>query len=55
MWRASPPGQAEMRACSGEARERFDPTPLAIHVNYLVNLASADPVIRAKSIAGVPR
>lgn len=33
------------------ARERFDLHPLAIHVNYLVNLASADPVVRAKSIA----
>ena len=25
--------------------------PLVIHVNYLVNLASVDPVIRGKSIA----
>ena len=33
-----------------KARERFDLHPLVIHVNYLVNLASADPVIRAKSI-----
>ena len=32
------------------ARERFDLHPLAIHVNYLVNLASADPRIRAQSI-----
>ena len=32
------------------ARERDDLHPLAIHVNYLINLASLDPVIRAKSI-----
>ena len=33
-----------------EARERFDLHPLAIHANYLVNLASLDPVVRARSI-----
>jgi deoxyribonuclease-4 len=33
-----------------KARDRFDLNPLAIHVNYLVNLASIDPVIREKSI-----
>ena len=32
------------------ARDRFDLNPLAIHVNYLVNLATLDPVIRDKSI-----
>lgn len=32
------------------ARDRLDLHPLVIHVNYLVNLASLDPVIRAKSI-----
>ena len=32
------------------ARERFDLIPLAIHTNYLVNLATFDPVIREKSI-----
>ena len=32
-------------------RERYDLYPLAIHVSYLVNLASRDPVIRSKSIA----
>lgn len=50
MWRASSPGKAEIQALR-KARERFDLYPLVIHVNYLVNLASADPVIRAKSIA----
>lgn len=34
------------------ARERLDLYPLAIHVNYLINLASLDPVIREKSIDG---
>jgi deoxyribonuclease IV len=51
MWRASPPKSEQifgMRA----ARARHDISPLAIHVSYLINLASIDPVIRAKSIAG---
>lgn len=50
MWRA--------RGCDAQqvgllraVRERHDLRPLVIHVNYLVNLASLDPVIRAKSIA----
>ncbi len=50
MWRASAPGPDEIRLLR-EARERFDLYPLAIHVNYLVNLASVNPVIRSKSIA----
>lgn len=50
MWRASPPDRAQVRLLRS-ARERFDLRPLAIHVNYLVNLASLDPVIRRKSIA----
>lgn len=50
MWRASVPGQNEIRLL-GQLRERYDLKPLAVHANYLVNLASADPVIRAKSIA----
>ena len=33
------------------ARERLDLWPLAVHVNYLINLASLDPVIRERSIA----
>jgi deoxyribonuclease IV len=32
------------------ARERHDLTPLVIHDNYLINLASAHPEVRAKSI-----
>ena len=50
MWRASSPGRDEVRLLQ-RARERFDLYPLAIHANYLVNLASLDPVIRARSIA----
>jgi deoxyribonuclease-4 len=50
MWRASQLSPAEIRLFR-QARRRFDLKPLAIHVNYLVNLASLDPVIRGKSIA----
>jgi deoxyribonuclease-4 len=50
MWRASSPGAEQIRLLR-RARERFDLYPLAIHANYLVNLASVDPAIRARSIA----
>jgi len=50
MWRASSPGPDEIRLLQ-RARERLDLYPLAIHVNYLVNLASQDSLIRARSIA----
>jgi deoxyribonuclease-4 len=50
MWRASTPRKDDIRALQ-RSRERFDLYPLAIHVNYLVNLASMDPLIRSKSIA----
>lgn len=50
MWRASQPVQAEIEALR-KVRERFDLKPLVVHVNYLVNLASVDPVIRPKSVA----
>ena len=49
MWRASVPNPADIARLRA-ARDRFDLNPLAIHTNYLVNLASADPVIRGKSI-----
>lgn len=49
MWRASPPDRDQIRLMRA-ARERHDLYPLAIHVNYLINLASLDTVIRAKSI-----
>jgi deoxyribonuclease-4 len=51
MWRASAPDAAQVRLLRA-ARDRFDLHPLVIHANYLVNLASVDPVIRARSIAG---
>jgi len=50
MWRASSPGRDEIRLLR-RARERLDLYPLAIHVSYLVNLAAADPIVRARSIA----
>jgi deoxyribonuclease-4 len=50
MWRARG-CDAHQIALLRSARERHDLHPLVIHVNYLVNLASLDPVVRAKSIA----
>lgn len=50
MWKASLPDPSDVRLFR-KAREKFDLKPLAIHVNYLINLASLDPVIREKSIA----
>jgi len=51
MWKARSPDREQVRLLR-QARERFNLHPLAIHVNYLINLASIDPVIRAKSIEG---
>ena len=51
MWRASMPRRDEIAALR-RARERLDLYPLAIHANYLINIASLDPVLREKSIAG---
>jgi deoxyribonuclease IV len=50
MWRAVPPDPVDIKRLR-DARARFDLAPLAIHVNYLVNLATLDPAIREKSIA----
>jgi len=50
MWRAGVPDPVDVRRFR-DARARFDLAPLAIHVNYLVNLATLDPVIRDRSIA----
>jgi deoxyribonuclease-4 len=50
MWRARMPDPGQVKLLKA-ARRRFDLNPLVIHVSYLVNLASADPVIRDKSIA----
>lgn len=49
MWRSRPADPAQVKLLR-RARDRFDLRPMAIHVSYLVNLASADVVIRAKSI-----
>jgi deoxyribonuclease-4 len=49
MWRARPPDPIPVRLLQ-QARQRFDLRPLAIHVNYLINLASLDPEVRPKSI-----
>jgi deoxyribonuclease IV len=49
MWRAVPPDPADVKRFR-DARAKFDLAPLAIHVNYLINLATLDPGIREKSI-----
>jgi deoxyribonuclease IV len=51
MWRARAADPDQIRLFRA-ARDRFGLAPLAIHVNYLINLASEDPEIRAKSVAG---
>ncbi len=48
-WKASVPS-APAIALLNKAREKYDLTPLVIHDNYLINLASADEGVRAKSI-----
>ncbi len=49
MWRAKPPDPRQVRLLRA-ARDRCDLHPLVIHVNYLINLASLDATIRARSI-----
>jgi deoxyribonuclease-4 len=49
MWRAVLPDPLDVKRFR-DARARFDLVPVAIHVNYLVNLATLDPLIREKSI-----
>ena len=48
-WKASQPGLAQV-AQLHRARLKHDLAPLVIHGNYLINLAAADDVIRARSI-----
>ncbi len=50
MWRAGTPDPACIRRLT-KVRERHDLTPLVIHDNYLINLASVDPILRPQSIA----
>jgi deoxyribonuclease-4 len=49
MWRARMPDPAQVQALQA-IRRQHDIYPLVVHVNYLVNLASRDPEIRARSI-----
>jgi deoxyribonuclease-4 len=49
MWRAGVPDPVDVKRFR-DARARLDLAPLAIHTNYLVNLATLDPLIREKSI-----
>jgi deoxyribonuclease-4 len=49
MWRASTPDPADVKRFRA-VRERSDLRPLVIHVNYLVNLATLDPVVRERSV-----
>ena len=49
MWRAGVPDPADVKRLR-DARVRLDLAPLAIHCNYLLNLATLDPVIRERSI-----
>jgi deoxyribonuclease-4 len=48
MWRARPPDAATI-ARFRALREKHDLRPLAIHDNYLINLASCDEALRVKS------
>ncbi len=49
MWRASPPPAGEV-AEMRRLRAQHDLRPLVIHDSYLINLASGDEAIRAKSV-----
>ncbi len=49
MWRAKPPDVEQVRLLKAE-RDAHALTPLIIHDNYLINLASGDPEIRTRSI-----
>jgi deoxyribonuclease-4 len=50
MWLAGTPDPVQVQRLQS-IRERHTIHPLAIHVNYLINLASGDPEIHAKSVA----
>lgn len=49
MWRGSRHGGLAIRDFR-RAREKHDITPVAIHANYLINLASCDEKLRSKSV-----
>src|ERR1700722_6314365 len=48
-WKASSPSAASI-ALFNKARDKYDLTPLVIHDNYLINLASVHEATRALSI-----
>jgi deoxyribonuclease IV len=48
-WKASVPSEPAIKLLNA-AREKFDLTPLVIHDNYLINLASSNEGIRRQSI-----
>jgi deoxyribonuclease IV len=50
MWRAAPPPADEVNEMK-RLRAAHDLAPLVIHDSYLINLASGDETIRAKSVA----
>ena len=50
MWRAGTPDPARVRAFQA-IRRQHGIHPLVVHTGYLVNLASRDPQVRARSIA----
>lgn len=50
MWRASRPAPSAVKLLQ-RARERHDLTPLVIHDNYLINLASCSESLRVQSTA----
>jgi deoxyribonuclease-4 len=53
-WRTLDPSPAECEAFRA-ARREYDLSPVAIHDNYLINLASSDALIRELSIAAFRR
>lgn len=52
MWRARPPDPAQVEALRA-IRKQHAIKPLVVHVSYLVNLASRDAVLRARSIGAL--
>ncbi len=49
MWRARNPDPEQVRLLQ-QCRERYDLKPLVVHGSYLMNLASAEPELRRKSV-----
>jgi deoxyribonuclease-4 len=49
-WRAAPPSEAGCETFR-QVRAGFRLAPVAIHANYLINLASSDPAVRDLSVA----